>query len=248
MHFPKFWARGESGTAVCWRWSDTSPADAQQQATARAAELATLLASGRKPDRYGYTDRPMREEIVEQHPGMAITRNAYGALVLNTDRAMFVDIDFDGNRSREPRALDQLRRWAGQHGLGVFAYRTAAGLRALVTSATFDPKAPATAALLGEVGCDHLYVKLCQAQSSFRARLTPKPWRIEQRPPHLRWPFADAGEEQRFRQWLAGYEQASAGFAACQFVEQIGPAAIDPAVEPVFRLHAQRACGDGTLA
>src|SRR5690348_9467468 len=105
---------------MCWRWSDVSIADAEQKADARAKELEQLLASGRKPDRYGYANRPMREEIVEQHPGMAITRNAYGALVLNTERAMFVDIDFDDPK-REPRALDQLRRWASQHGFSAKA-------------------------------------------------------------------------------------------------------------------------------
>jgi hypothetical protein len=233
---------------MCWRWSDVSVADAQQKADARAAELDRLVASGRKPDRYGYTDRPHREEILEQQPGFAITRNAYGAQVLNTERAMFVDVDFDGDDRREPRALDQLRRWAGQHGLGATVYRTAAGLRALVTSATFDPKAPATAALLQGAGCDPLYVKLCQAQSSFRARLTPKPWRIDLRPPHTRWPFSDESEAERHRAWVEQYEDASRAFAACRFVEAIGPGAIDPAVQPVFAIHAQRATGSERLA
>lgn len=222
--------------------------DAQAKANARAAELAATISRGKKPDRYGYTDRRHREEIIEEHPGVAITRNAYGALVLNTDRVMFVDVDFDGDDRREPGALNVLRTWAGKHGLGVRAYRTAAGLRALVTSATFDPKAPASASLLAEAGCDPLYVRLCQAQESFRARLTPKPWRIDIRPIRARWPYAERGEEQRFRQWLGEYEQTSQEFAAARFVEAFGASAVDPAVAPVVELHDQRACGSDRLA
>lgn len=246
MHFPKFWAMGRSGGAVCWRWSDASQAEAQQQADQRAVELAALLASGERLDRYSYGDRPMREEILEQQPGIAITRNVYGAVVLNAARAMFVDIDFEGDPRREAPALDRLRRWAGQHGLGVRAYRTAAGLRGLVTSGAFDPKT--SGALLREVGADPLYVKLCEVQQSFRARLTPKPWRVELRPPPVRWPFEDAGVERRFRDWVARYDAASAGHVACRLVEAIGPGAVAAEVAPVLALHDARACGDGALA
>lgn len=246
MHFPRFWAKGTSDGAICWRWSDTSQADAQQQADRRAGELAALLASGQRLDRYSYGDRPLREEILEQQPGVAITRNLYGAVVLNAARVMFIDLDFEGDAKREPRALDQLRRWTGQHGLSVRAYRTAAGLRGLVTSATFDPKT--SGALLREVGSDPLYVKLCEVQQSFRARLTPKPWRVALRPPRVRWPFEDAEVEREHRDWVARYDAASAGHAACRFVEAIGPGAVDAEVAPVLALHDQRACGAGVLA
>ena len=248
MHFPKFWAKGESGSAYCWRWSDVSQADAQTKADARAAELEQIIESGRRPDRYGYSDRPLREQIIETQPGMAITRNAYGALVLNTDRAMFVDVDFPAAPSQEPRALDQLRGLATQHGLGTRIYRTAGGLRGLVTSATFDPKAPATSQLLQSVGCDPLYIRLCQAQASFRARLTPKPWRLALRPPSVRWPFEDEDVEERFAEWQTGYDQKSRGTSVCAYVEQVGPQAVDAAVAPVVALHDARCVGTGRLA
>jgi hypothetical protein len=248
MHFPKFWAKGESGSAVCWRWSDTSQEDAQAKADARAVELEKIIESGTRPDRYGYANRPLREERVEEQPGYAVTRNAYGALVLNTERAMFVDVDFHDDPSQEPGALDSLRGLATQHGLGTRIYRTAGGLRGLVTSATFDPKAPATMALLKEVGCDPLYIRLCQAQASFRARLTPKPWRLEMRPPSVRWPFEDEDVEARFAEWLRGYDQKSRGHAVCTLVEHAGPQTIDAAVAPVVALHDARCLGTGTLA
>jgi len=222
--------------------------DAQAKATARAAELERLLEGGRKPDRYGYLDRPMREQILESQPGLAITRNAYGAQILNTERAMFVDVDFHDDDSVEPRALDALRGLATQHGLGTRIYRTAGGLRGLVTSQPFDPKAPTTAALLAEVGCDPLYIRLCQAQQSFRARLTPKPWRIELRPPRERWPFADEDQQSQFADWLRQYEAASRGRSVCKLVEHAGPQTIASDIAPIVALHDARCIGAGALA
>ena len=248
MYFPAFWARGRAGSASVWRWSDVSVADAQRDADARAVELERLFASGQRLDRYGYFDRPVREEVLEQHPGLAITRNVYGAQILNAANAMFVDIDFADDPTREPPALDRLRTWSSGHGLATRVYRTAAGLRALVTNHTFDPKADATAALLHEVGCDPLYVRLCQVQISFRARLTAKPWRIALRPPSMRWPYDDPDMAERFQAWLASYEAASASVAACRFIEAIGPALVDPAIAPVLAVHDARACGTSRLA
>lgn len=222
--------------------------DAQAKASARAAELERLLEGGRKPDRYGYLDRPMREQILEAQPGFAITRNAYGAQILNTERAMFVDVDFHDDDSQEPQALDQLRRLATAHGLGTRIYRTAGGLRGLVTSQPFDPKASATAALLAEVGCDPLYIRLCQAQQSFRARLTPKPWRIAMRPPHERWPFADEDQAAQLADWVRRYEAASRDRSICRLMEHAGPQAIAPELAPVVALHDARCVGTGALA
>jgi hypothetical protein len=248
VYFPKYWAKGESGSAYCWRSSDVSVADAQAKANARAAELAQILESGERPDHYGYSDgRLLREPRIEEQPGFAITRNAYGSLVLNTERVMFVDVDFDEPK-HESRALDRLRRLATHHRLGARIYRTAGGLRALVTSATFDPKAPATTQLLQDVGCDSLYIRLCQAQSSFRARLTPKPWRLGIRPPRVRWPFESEEVEAVFAEWLQGYHAKSQDMSVCRFIEHAGPQAIDPAVAVVADLHDRRAVGDGALA
>jgi len=248
MKFPRFWARGRSGPATCWRWSDSSREDAQRQADTRAAELARLFASGKPFDRYSYGDRPLREEIVHAAGESIVTRNLYGALVLNTARAMFIDIDVDFGDDRTQKH-EALRAWASRHPeLGVRVYRTAAGLRGLVATHTYDPTSAEALALLRDAGSDPLYVKLCKAQSSFRARLTPKPWRVGMRPPPTRWPFEDAATEQRFRSWQAEYERASQRHAACDFVETLGSTAVHVDVAPVLALHDQHACGSRALA
>jgi hypothetical protein len=47
----------------------------------------------------------------------------------------------------------------------------------LCTSASFQPASREAQALLADLGADPKYVLLCGVQETFRARLTPKPWR-----------------------------------------------------------------------
>jgi hypothetical protein len=109
MNFPEFWARGGSGDFLCWRWSSQSLADAQSLANQAAQQLADRFRSGAFPPKHGgyYPDRPFREQVMQVVKGPAgesaavVTRNAYGCLVLNTARVMFVDIDLP---EPEPKA------------------------------------------------------------------------------------------------------------------------------------------------
>ena len=108
MRIPAYWARGrhasvdrrgKAQTFWAWGWSFDSLTAAREEATARAKRILDYLKSGRKLDSYDYLDRPPREEIVESigpnDEEMAIiTRNRYGALILNTASVCFVDIDF----------------------------------------------------------------------------------------------------------------------------------------------------------
>lgn len=103
MNFPKFWARGESGAFFAWRWSSNSLQEAQTLANQAAREMRERVRAGGDLDHHGayYPNRPFREQVLRefQNPcgeiDAVITRNLYGCHVLNTVRAMFVDIDFD---------------------------------------------------------------------------------------------------------------------------------------------------------
>src|SRR5258706_2299879 len=280
MKIPRFWARSsrpvgaKARLVTCCEWSDTSVEDARRRAEARAIELSAKFGDGVPLNRYLYGDRPLREEIVRTIKSAAgeetaiITRNVYGALVLNTRRAMFIDVDFGAADQRaqqggllrrlfgksapndvEQRTLEKLMGWARQQpGLGVRVYRTFAGLRGLVTSTPLDPGRPETSALLRGTGNDPLYVRLCTAQESFRARLTPKPWRCGAQVPPVRYPWESGEQEARFRQWLAAYERAMAGFSVCRLVQQIGPAGVHPEIAPIVALHDQFTLTERSLA
>ena len=88
-------------TVQRWGWSDTSAAEAQALADARADEaLAQVLNDRTTPRRErkvaynGAEGVPIREEVLERHGDAVITRNTYGAHCLNTPDVLFTDVDF----------------------------------------------------------------------------------------------------------------------------------------------------------
>lgn len=269
---PRHWAKLEKRVEAAgrpwllsvWGWSERTLAEAQQLAGDRLALVLQKLARGAELDRYGYGERPMREEIVEALPDAVITRNRYGALVLNTARAMFVDIDLPPER--KPSFIRRLwpgcvathadsaeQRLAGVEQtlrqrdplFGCRAYRTPAGLRLLMTHRECAPEAPETQALLQAIGCDPLYMRLCQRQACFRARLTPKPWRMGMPAPAASWPHASAGEESRHSAWLRRYEEGRKRYAACSYVGALGSTTVHPTIAPIVQLHDARALQTG---
>lgn len=258
MNFPKFWARASNEALTCWRWSNASLQEAQQLANQALQQLADRVrVSGWPTQRYGYSARPLRELVLEELADAVVTRNSYGCHVLNTARALFVDIDLpepkpsgglfkklfgkpeQGNApSPEATTLAQIESWTRtKPGWGWRIYRTRAGLRLLATHALFEPEAAETDAVFEQLGSDPLYRRLCRAQKCFRARLTPKPWRCGLRPPNVRWPWADAKAEAKFQSWEKRYVEASRGNATCALVKTLGNTQIHPAIAPLLALH-----------
>ena len=282
MKIPKYWgrgaaqsvdARGQPASFSCWHGSEQSEADARQKAERRAGEILQKWLAGAELNRYLYGSRPLREEIVQAvtHRGKGelalVTRNGYGALVLNAANAMFLDVDFGPEdlagwfsglwdklrgvkkTGPEEKGLAEVQRWAERHpDLGVRVYRTRAGLRCLITNQPFDPTRRETEALMQELGCDPLYVKLCREQECFRARLTPKPWRLRLDRPPARYPFASREHEQKYRRWEQDYQQVSARFAVCRTVAHLGSSRVHPEIEPILSLHDRFCCTGENLA
>jgi len=269
MRIPKYWAKGKYPTDaprpfIAWQWSDTSLQQAQQLADVKAQDIARRFHNGIRLDRYTYDRNPIREEIVRginnangNEIGI-ITRNTYGALVLNAVNAMFIDIDFPdknalasgigklfGSKTPSPDLayLQKIEQWSQRNpGLGLRVYRTFGGLRCLVTNEIFDPTRDASLALLRQLESDPLYITLCKQQASFRARLTPKPWRCDWRNPPSRFPWDNPRQEQVYRQWENAYNQKSARYTTCRLVKELGRAETHPDVAPILQLHDEMAC------
>ena len=119
-------------------------------------------------------------------------------------------------------------------------YRTPAGFRVLAMQRTFDPREPAVAEFFAALGTDPIYQRMCQKQNCFRARLSPKPWRIgisdHLRPRPGVWPVKPEHLPRRER-WIADYETKAEGYAACRFVARIGSKAFDTTTAAVQAFH-----------
>jgi hypothetical protein len=261
---------GRRLAATAWGWSATNVEEARQRARESAQRIVEWLRGHGESNpppvsaQYAYcTDRPPREEIVEElrdasgETAALITRNSYGSLVLNARDLMFVDVDAPpspmasvrrllgslfGKRNPEPTAEDEVlarvRRWCAAHrDVGVRLYRTAAGYRLAVVDRVMQANGPRARQMLEELGADPLYRRLCDVQECFRARLSPKPWRIGMGAPPGRFPFADAAAEERYRAWQREYEAAAPAYATCRLVESHGPTAVHEDLAPLVKLH-----------
>ncbi|HEY1597967.1 MAG TPA: hypothetical protein VGG64_00090 [Pirellulales bacterium] len=288
MRIPAYWAKGTANETApdgaarsfsCWRSSDASQSEAQESALAAAARILRARLSGQRLDRYGYGNVPLREEVIQRFTSSdgeitaAVTRNAYGALVLNTARVMFVDIDFQevgagatlsqmfgallGRKPPSPVApIEQQEQTArlrvenfvrDNPAWNVRVYRTHSGLRLLATHDLFDPTGDETQACFVALGADPLYTRLCQAQASFRARLTPKPWRCGIWKPAVSWPRDTGAAQARFDAWQAKYSASQAKYATCRHLATLGNATMHPDAEVIVKVHDHIARCDAAL-
>lgn len=260
---PPYWARHDEQVTAngrrldlrMWGCSWNSVHEAARVAAERVADLVAAGGPGPRPVEQYYPRVPLREEVLRQlHSGdtlvAEVTRNRYGATVLNTDLVLIADIDLPAEPRRRglfrrrptgPSAEDQTReritgfaRANPQWGLRV--YRTFGGFRVLVLGADAAPGSTRATEILTQLGSDPLYVTLCRTHETFRARVSPKPWRLDSgiRALPVQWP----AEEQldRYRRWVADYDQAAAHHATCR-LETATPTSMSDAEAAIVDLH-----------
>jgi hypothetical protein len=270
MKTARYWTRGEAeavGQAGSFRamargWSDESIEAARSKAVEMARRIAQRVTGGAASGpKYPYGDRPLPEPVLREFDGdhnrrAMVTRNAYGALVLNTDHMMFADVDrraaapakggllasLFGKSKTEPvddPLIENMRAVTDRHKLAARLYQTAAGYRLIVTSAPFQAGSTEAETLLAEFHSDPLYIRLCRMQESFRARLTPKPWRCQFHVPPVEFPFETADDRSRFENWEREYHAKSAAFATCRFISELGSGGVNPDFRDLIDYHDQ---------
>lgn len=281
MKTARYWTRGEADAAgrvgsyraIARGWSDESIEAARSKAVEIAHRVAERVAGGSASGpRYPYGDRPLPEPVLREFDGnqnhhAIVTRNSYGALVLNTDHMMFVDVDrkitphrkggllssLFGKSKTEPvndPLIDAMRAVTDRHKLAARLYETAAGYRLIVTSVPFQAGSTEAETLLAEFHSDPLYVRLCRMQESFRARLTPKPWRCDFHAPPVEFPFETADDQNRFDNWEREYNAKGASFATCRFISDLGSGSVNPGFRELidYHDHESKALALGKLA
>jgi hypothetical protein len=249
MNFPRFWARANRDGFVAWGWSNESLDAAKALGMEVARRIADRIQRGDRKHiaRYTYGDRPLREEIIREFcdnggtPRALITRNAYGCLVLNTAKLLFVDVDLGepperggvlnrwlGSEKRvaehsakQQVVMDRAIAWARNNpGWCWRIYETRAGIRLAASHRGFDPVDPICTSVFEWMNADPLYRRLCANQKCFRARLTPKPWRCGHAPPRERWPFLDNRRAQQFEKWQEDYILSARDYSTCRLMHQ----------------------------
>jgi len=251
---------GRELPVTTWGWGDDEDS-AKAEGTNRLGRLLERIGRGESfPDsKYAYGNRPLREEILEvlggdenAEPAALLTRNGYGVQVLNTAQFLFLDIDLPPSTglqqllvglrlkrdTREAEALATLREALQRSRRTTFRiYRTAAGFRVIAVDRGFDPVGREAQELMESTGTDPAFAKLCGVQKSFRARLTPKPWRCDSPRMPGQYPQQDRAAQQRFEAWLSRYEDACRPFATCRYLETVGSGSASGTAAELLALH-----------
>lgn len=256
-HFSKT-VDGTSKTLRIFGYSNESPADADQCADDLFAKLEEKIKHWKSPDSSSQWDypggHPIREEILnELSPQNILTRNRYGAEVLNSESHVFVDVDF-----LTPRLGAALLSWFRKakpltkaeytlktiftaskdpflDNFKIRIYQTKSGYRLLVQNCDFAPDSQACAKLMTLLRADGLYSLLCSKQQCFRARLTPKPYRIKMPGRKFTYPVAgDSQDEAAKREWIDTYNARSKDYAVCRYLDTINGS---PAEDEIIAFH-----------
>ena len=241
MRVFRYWVRysdelvvgGEKQISSVYGGSNTSLEDAIREAKDRLEKVQAKILHGRVLKNRDY-EVDIREEIVQEIDSQnIITRNRYGALVLNSENHMFIDIDQNKRfmglwdrllRDNVPRKelLQQkiIKKLSSKkyRATNARVYETNNGFRVVLLKEADSPRNKKMIRIMKDLFVDPTYLFLCIRQNCYRARLTPKPHRINQRRIRVRFPERTEEEERALRSWLDEYESKSSGVATCRLV------------------------------
>ncbi|MGP4119209.1 hypothetical protein ACT3N8_05275 [Psychrobacter aquimaris] len=145
----------------------------------------------------------------------------------------------DDAASLLPYMTDLIKKRIAIHPTACFRlYQTPAGFRIIATHNTIAPSDELVADWFEYFHADANYVRLCQVQQCFRARLTAKPWRMSEVesnklakdiPAKNFWfaednTFDDTDAQHRKdlearKQWIIHYDTYAKNYRACRYVE-----------------------------
>ncbi|CAM3043429.1 hypothetical protein [Vibrio neptunius] len=269
MKFARYWAKKEfeNETGIFWQkklsvWGSSN--ESQEQAAINAENrrhLMTDFFSGHheRGDDYEYWTGVIKEEILlerqnkDGEPLAIISRNGYGAAVLNTSNVVFGDIDvfapsfvdrflqlFGREKKDKSYYLALIEAYQKRYpDLAFRVYETHSGLRFILTNKLYAPRDKFVDTLFSDLNVDPLYVHLCKKQECFRARLTPKPWRIGMPRPASRFPRSEQSSINEFQQWLGKYNAASVKATSAKYITSFGEHRPHQDVQTVIEIHDQ---------
>ena len=222
---------------TCYGGSNFSDQDALANAHKKIQAIKDVISG--KTNFLDY-EIDIREELVYKlNEQNIITRNRYGALVLNTTDILFIDIDspkntfirfikwiFNSTDHLTPKALmlEDIQQEIYRNKYRNYAFRvyeTFKGYRIAVSGAHFDPTSKLSHQILSDFNSDYLYKLLCKKQECYRARLTPKPLRINYKDLKSNFPHQSQFELERLQNWVKIYDEKSEKYASCKFIFEL---------------------------
>ncbi|MFA5260692.1 MAG: hypothetical protein WC450_05635 [Candidatus Omnitrophota bacterium] len=250
MRVFKYWAKYEGDIRVgsethkvtCVGGSNDSESCARDAAREKLRRVQDHILG--KPHVFDDYEVEIKEEIIRVlDDNNIITRNRYGAEVLNSSNVMMIDIDEPprgvmdlfrrlDTQQKKARIIAMVEKRSEKYardGLGFRVYETAKGIRVIVLGGSFDPESRASKNLLKDMNTDRLYAFLCVRQKCYRARLSPKPSRIKCKARKFKVPYAQ-DEREEIERWKDAYYKKSRGFSVCKYIATFGKDALSSGI------------------
>jgi hypothetical protein len=256
MKYYKYWAttpvmimrKGKEFSVSVKGFSNESQIAAVNNAESNKTDVSSKIVANTYETSRDILVEEVVQEIESSPRSTVITRNRYGSLVLNSTDIIFTDHDMDAMQGsflmsffrRRPKnkqaLLDSIRTSLLRRGLSARVYETRNGYRCIITNKSEPGGTRESIALLERLHCDNQYIHMTKVQECYRARLTPKPYRMKLSKPPIRFPYATEKAIELFDEWLLTYQRELVKYATCKFVEEIGTT-MDSRVLGVIKIH-----------
>ena len=140
--------------------------------------------------------------------------------------------------------LSKLIQTIEQKRIPCIIYETSAGYRVVITDRLLAPGSSESDELMKQLNSDQLYSVLCVKHQCYRARLTPKPFRMNMMTPKITVENIDSQEIQN---WIKEYTVNAQDYSICRKVYD-GARSMLPEVDEVLKIHDHFTIRDGSLA
>lgn len=227
--------------------SDISTDDAKKKLIERAHLIEQRIRNKDGIEEYDADIKEFIESEIDEKNIVTVCR--YGALVLNSDQYSFYDLDdyshsildlFGAVRrmSKKQRIVHKFKQNISKYpelGRSFRIYETCNGIR-VIGKKYLDPNASNFTRIMRALNVDFTYSTLCRKQNCYRARLTPKPFRMKIETIKIKSPL-DC-ETSNYKSWANMYRSESKAYSVVKLLETIGE---DFASDKTIQFHDQTA-------
>ena len=251
MKYFKYWVKetfqisidGNPKNICILSGSNTSREDAREEAKSKAINIENRINHRDPKAEYEVIIKEHVHEIIDESNIISICR--YGAKILNTMTYTILDLDdckpglFDlfgraKNVSLKNRIIDHFERHVSRFpelGSDFRIYETTKGIR-VIGKQYVPPEGRRYTSMMRKLSVDRIYIELSKKQNCYRARITPKPYRIKTETIRIKSPL-DC-ETDTYRHWSEKYDTASQNYSVVRLVKTMGK---DFSQDAVIQLH-----------
>ncbi len=239
MKYYKFWIKedfkitidGSEETINILSGSNQSEKEALLKASEKARNIEKRISERKPKNTYEVAIKEYVDEIIDDSNIITICR--YGAKILNTTHYTILDLDdypidfldfFKGlgklkKKDRIVHKFEERIRKFPELGTDFRIYETTKGIR-VIAKKYIDPSSNGYTNLMRKLHVDWLYIQLSKKQACYRARLTPKPYRMKFKTIKVKSPL-DCKKES-YINWEQAYVEKSKEYSVVRLVKTVG--------------------------